>query len=174
MRRHTDWIVEDERARKEFEEDRNVKISYGHFRALYPELVPSMHKRSLHTIRTCRNYDAPHRKGGTFQVQLTKDDDIEMASLFKSGTKEPELAKHFGVSIPTIRSHLKRMNMYPMIKTAAKLWTEDEVEELRMLYLQDFSVSDIAEKLNRTNNAIRMKLISTGIKKVKKKMKKPL
>lgn len=170
MRQDIDWLVADERVRKAYEEKHRKHISYGKFREFHSELVPSQHKKDPEVVRSAKNYDKPHRKGGTFQMQLSKDDDEQLAEQFKSGKSEHELAVEFNVTVQTVRLHLKKMKLYTA-KRAPRDWTDKELETLKTLYFRDESLGYIAEMLNRSLNSVRAKIASTGLQKLKTKMK---
>ena len=173
MSRNKDWIVLDERVRKAYEEEHNKHISYGRFRAMYPELVPSMNRKTPRAVRHAKNYNMPHRKGGPCQIQLTDEDDKKLVEEYKKGKSSAELAAEFGVTVQTVRMHLKKMDAYTEGRVA-KAWTERDLETLKILYARGETYGYIAETLNRTISSVRNKIITCGIQKHKYKKRKPL
>ena len=173
MSRDADYIVKDEKARKAFEKTTGKHISYGRFRILHPDLVPSKNRKGPVVARYARNFDSPHRKGGTFQAQLNAEDDERIAELFKKGYTIQQLANEFRVTVQTITGHLRKMGIRSSGGHAeARDWTEAETETLRRMYFKGIPQDEIAEALGRSMGSVHSRISKCGLAKIKCKKEK--
>lgn len=164
MRKDIDWLVEDERARKAYEAEKGKQISYGDFREFHSELVPSKHKSDPQVVKYARNYSSPHYNR---QMQLTDEDDEEIAEKYKDGMSIEQIAREMRVTAPTIRAHLQNMGL-TIRASLKKDWTDADVEILRNMYLKGYTLTEIAEALNRSKSSVKCKVYNSGIYKHKK------
>lgn len=151
-----DWIEEDEKARTKHIEETGQYISYGNFRAKFPEKAPSVGRCAARKKREV-NFNAPH------QIQLSDEDDIEIARLYEAGLSVYELAERFGVSFTTIINHLEQLGLYE--RRTRHSWGKREIERVKVMYAQGMTYKEIAEMLRRTPGSVAAKITSLGLAK---------
>jgi len=67
-----------------------------------------------------------------------------------------KLADNLGRSLKSVRHRIKQIGL-PSKRKTQHFWKEEDDNELRLLYAEALSVEDIAKKMNRSANAIRLR-----------------
>ena len=100
-------------------------------------------------------------------VRKWTTDEIALLKKLYPENSIPELAKMLGRAVPTIKHkayelEIKRKSWHE------KLWTSEEIKLLRELYPTCEDIQDIAERIGRSPNAVRVKAYDLGLSKLRK------
>ena len=152
-----DVLKEDEKVRHAYIEATGKYISYGNFRHLHPELLPSVQKASKSSTRVVKS-----RKS----FRLTQEDIDAICEWYRKGYTVSVLASRYLVSEPTIIKALTKRGIWQ--KRIPKVWTDKEIEIMKSMYFDGLTRKEIACYFGETENTVKYQIKKQGFEAEKR------
>lgn len=157
--------------RDEYEKRTGSRYSYGVYYGMFVAGRPKDFQRSPTVKYTHRVH---HGISGTARIakKFTDEELMQIKEEYLAGSTTTAIAEKFGCAAPTVRKRLREMGVFDSTRDYGTMWTEEEIEQLRELYLKGFSAAAIAEIMNRSKKAVAVKISHSGFVQLKKRLKK--
>lgn len=102
-------------------------------------------------------------KGGRHNRKFDDQKLKVLVEKYQAGSSLRTLAKEYNVSVGTVRNSLLRAGIQTRESARPDFWTEERLEELKILYGYGMSQRDIALYWHISQTAVSRKLISLGV-----------
>lgn len=103
----------------------------------------------------------------TERAKWTPDDDRQLAALLSEGKTYPQIARKIGRSPAGITHRVRRLGIAP--NSAPCLWSKEEDAILRDMCLRRCSNKEIADRVERSQGAVRTRRLRLGFDNEKAK-----
>ena len=157
--------------RNEYELQTGIRYSYGVYYGLFvadrpKEILDSQTRKYTHRVhRGISGTARIARKFTDEELEQIKEENL-------AGSTTTVIAEKYGSTGPTVRKQLRKMGVFDNTRDYGTAWTDNEVEQLRDLYLKGFSAAAIGEIMNRSKKAVAVKISHSGFVQLKKRLKK--
>ncbi len=98
-------------------------------------------------------------------AKITKEQEIEINNLYKSGKSIATIAREFGVSTSTIRNRLDEESLKILSEKTIRI-TEEQEKEINYLYQQGETMAELARRFNTGPQTIKRHLNEESLKKM--------
>lgn len=148
-----DWIKKDEEARKAYIAETGEYISYGNFRLLHPELVPSINRPTNEKDSVGGKKKSSDTRCSHISKKLTIADADDIKHELQNGVTKKAIAKRYGVDSRTLNNYLSVIGVICKERESRR-WEPEEFETLSEMVAAGASNRRIAGTLDRTEKAV--------------------
>ncbi len=153
-----DLLMEDEKVRSAYIAATGKYITYGDFRHLYPDLLPSV-------INASKKHRSSKIKQHKY-ARLTPEEIDAICEWYAKGYSVSLIASRYLVSEPTIIDVLTRKGLWQ--KRIPKVWTDKEIEIMRKMYFDGSTRKEIACYFGETENTVNYQIKKQGFEAEKR------